>query len=169
MSPRLFLILTSLTSLVSAQQQPTLEQLNNSLSENYSFVERSLNQSGLNIEESTGEILFNASGFTVNVITPFKESYEVTQEIVTIVDLELNQSQVLRLEDVDSIFIKALLHGINNQSPEYKVQLTEPHILSLIPTDNSSSIQFIFNKERLKVMRYKDNLGIEHAIELTQL
>ena len=169
MSPRLFLILTSLTSLVSAQQQPTLEQLNNSLSANYSFVERSLNQNGLNIEESTGEIVFNASGFIVNVITPFKESYEVTQEIVTIVDLELNQSQVLRLEDVDSIFIKALLHGINNQSPEYKVQLTEPHILSLIPTDNSSSIQFIFNKERLKVMRYKDNLGIEHAIELTQL
>ena len=93
MSPKLFLILATLTFLVSAQQQPSLGHLNKALLKNYSFVERSLDPTGLKIEESRGEILFNAAGFTVNISTPFKERYEVTQERVTILDIDLNQSR----------------------------------------------------------------------------
>lgn len=169
MSPKLFLILATLTFLVSAQQQPSLGHLNKALLKNYSFVERSLDPTGLKIEESRGEILFNAAGFTVNISTPFKERYEVTQERVTILDIDLNQSRIINLEDVDSIFIKALLNGIDDQSPNYEVSLTQPNILTLRPIDNSSNIDFIFNKETLGAVRYKDNLQIEHSIELTEL
>jgi len=62
-----------------------------------------------------------------------------------------------------------LLNGIDDQSPNYEVSLTQPNILTLRPIDNSSNIDFIFNKEILGAIRYKDNLQIEHSIELTEL
>jgi len=164
-----FLLLTSVSSAVFSGPDLSLSLLNSSLKKNYSFIERSLDPNGLKIEESSGEILFNASGFTVIIATPFKERYEITQDLVTIVDMDLNKSQAIKLEDVDSIFIKALLNGVDNQSPDYKVANDQPNILVLNPADNSPPIQFIFNQEILGAIRYTDNLGIEHSIELTYL
>ena len=46
------------------------ELLNSELKKNYSFVERSLNQSDLKIETSSGKILFDPLGITVIVLTP---------------------------------------------------------------------------------------------------
>ena len=125
MIARIFYSLSLFSSLTFADQSNLADLLNEALSHNYSFVERSLNQSDLRIEESAGEILFNTSkGFVVNISSPFKERYEVNQDTVTIFDLELNQSRAMSLEDINSIFIKVLLSGLSSQSTEYKIM---PH------------------------------------------
>jgi len=165
----LFIVLVGFSSAIFSASDLSLQLLNSSLKNNYSFKERSLDPNGLKIEESSGEILFNASGFTVLVATPFKERYEITQDLITIIDLDLNQSQTINLDDLNSIFIKALLSGINDKSPEYSVTNDQPNILALNPADNSSAIQFIFNQDILEAIRYTDNLGVEHSIELTLL
>ena len=118
MIARIFYSLSLFSSFTFADQSNLADLLNEALSHNYSFVERSLNQSDLKIEESAGEILFNTTkGFVVNILSPFKERYEVSQDKVTIFDLELNQSRAMSLEDINSIFIKVLLSGLSLNPP----------------------------------------------------
>ena len=170
MIARIFYSLSLFSSFTLADPSNPAGLLNKALSHNYSFVERSLNQSDLKIEESAGEILFNTSkGFVVNILSPFKERYEVSQDRVTIFDLELNQSRAMSLEDINSIFIKVLLSGLSTQSTEYTIISHDSNNFSILPADNSPEIKFIFNKNILSLIRYTDNLGIEHGIELTRL
>ena len=56
---RLILIIFFFSPFTSAQNQISIDYLNNALKQNYLFVERSLNKSALNIEESSGKIFFN--------------------------------------------------------------------------------------------------------------
>ena len=147
MIARIFYSLSLFSSFTFADQSNLADILNEALSHNYSFVERSLNQSDLRIEESAGEILFNTSkGFVVNILSPFKERYEVSQDKVTIFDLELNQSRAMNLEDINSIFIKVLLSGLSAESTEYTIIPYESNNFSIVPADNSPEIKFIFNK-----------------------
>ena len=170
MIARIFYSLSLFSSFAFADQSNLADLLNEALSHNYSFVERSLNQSDLKIEESAGEILFNTSkGFVVNILSPFKERYEVNQDTVTIFDLELDQSRAMSLEDINSIFIKVLLSGLSSQSSEYTIMPHDSNNFSILPADNSPEIKFIFNKNILRLIRYTDNLGIEHGIELIRL
>jgi outer membrane lipoprotein-sorting protein len=170
MIKRIFYSLSLFTSFTFADQANIEDLLNEALSHNYSFIERSLNQLDLKIEESAGEILFNGNkGFVVNISSPFKERYEVNQDKVTIFDLDLDQSRAINLEDINSIFIKVLLSGLSSQSNEYQIKLNDSNNFSIIPADDSPEIKFIFNKNFLTLIRYTDNLGIEHGIELKKL
>jgi len=170
MIKRLFYSLSLFTSFAFADQNNIADLLNEALSHNYSFVERSLNQLELKIEESAGEILFNGNkGFVVNISSPFKERYEVNQDKVTIFDLDLDQSRAINLEDINSIFIKVLLLGLSAQSNEYQIKLNDSNNFSIVPADDSPEIKFIFNKKILTLIRYTDSLGIEHGIELKKL
>ena len=58
-------------SALADEISPT-DLLNSELKKNYSFTERSLNQSDLKIESSSGNIFFDAKGITVNVLSPFE-------------------------------------------------------------------------------------------------
>ena len=75
----------------------------------------------------------------------------------------------MSLEDINSIFIKVLLSGLSAQSTEYTIMPHDSNSLSIVPADNSPEIKFIFNKNILSLIRYTDNLGIEHGIELIRL
>ena len=52
----------------------SLSLLNAELKKNYAFFERSLNQSAMKIDNSSGKIFFDESGITINVLTPFEEN-----------------------------------------------------------------------------------------------
>jgi hypothetical protein len=62
-----------------------------------------------------------------------------------------------------------LLSGLSTQSTEYKIISHDSNNFSILPADNSPEIKFIFNKNILSLIRYTDNLGIEHGIELIRL
>ena len=161
--------LTLFSSFIFADSNHSVTLLNNSLSIDYSFIERSLNKSDLKIEESSGEILFSSSGFVVNVNSPFKERYEVNKDIVTIHDIDLEQSRKIKLEDVQSIFLNILLNGLKAESNTYLIKETDFPNFMVVPLDDSPAINFIFNQNNLRLIRYTDSLGIEHGIELTKL
>ena len=55
-------------SVFADQNQLSVSLLNSELKKNYTFVERSLNQSAMKIENSSGKILFDDVGITVNVL-----------------------------------------------------------------------------------------------------
>ena len=177
MIQKILFSLSLFSSSTFADNKDIADFLNEALAHNYSFTERSLNQSDPKIEESTGEILFqNEGGFVVNILSPFKERYEVNQDRVTIFDFDLDQSRTINLEDINSIFIKILLSGSSSQSTEYQIKPNDPNhlgwgmgVVSILPSDDSPEINFIFKKRKLSIIRYTDNLGIEHGIILTRL
>ena len=90
MITKFFLILAFHFSVFTAASSSSLDLLNNELKKNYSFVERSLNQSDLKIETSTGKIFFDNTGVTVNVLTPFEENYRVQDGKLEIHDVFLD-------------------------------------------------------------------------------
>ena len=104
---KFFLILVTFNfSIFTAASPISSDLLNSELKKNYSFVERSLNQSDLKIETSTGKIFFDKTGVTVNVLTPFKENYRVEDGNLEIHDLFLDQKQIVNINEVDHFFLK---------------------------------------------------------------
>ena len=143
--------------------------LNSELKKNYSFTERSLNQSDLKIESSSGNIFFDAKGITVNVLSPFEENYRVEGDFLEIYDVFLDQKQTIDIREANIFFLDLLINGIDKNSSEYKVNQTHNSVIEIIPNDGSASIKFFFIDKSLNLIRYKDSIGIEHGIELSPI
>ena len=169
MITKFFLILTFNFSVFAAASSSPSHFLNNELKKNYSFVERSLNQSDLKIETSTGKIFFDKTGVTVNVLTPFEENYRVEDGKLEIHDVFLDQKQIIDINDIDNFFLNILIDGIDDSAKGYSINQIDDSTLQIISTNHSDLISFSFLDNKLNLIRYKDSIGVEHGIELTPL
>jgi len=169
MITKFFLILTFNFSVFAAASSSSSDLLNNELKKNYSFVERSLNQSDLKIETSTGKIFFDKTGVTVNVLTPFEENYRVEDGKLEIHDVFLDQKQIIDINDIDNFFLNILIDGIDDSATGYSINQIDDSTLQIISTNRSDLISFSFLDNKLNLIRYKDSIGVEHGIELTPL
>ena len=169
MITKFFLILTFNFSVFAAASSSPSDLLNNELKKNYSFVERSLNQSDLKIETSTGKIFFDKTGVTVNVLTPFEENYRVEDGKLEIHDVFLDQKQIVDINDIDNFFLNILIDGIDESAKGYSINQIDDSTLQIISTNRSDLISFSFLDNKLNLIRYKDSIGVEHGIELTPL
>ena len=148
----------------------SIEHLNNELKKDYSFVERSLNQSNLNIESSQGKITFDELGVSVFVTSPFEENYRIEGSTMEIYDVYLDQKQVVDIKTSENFFLNILMNGILENSDEYQISL-KPSSIDIIGNDENNIVNFFFNKNEnsLRLIKYKDSIGVEHGIELTEL
>ena len=146
----------------------SVEHLNNELKKDYSFVERSLNQSDLKIESSQGKIIFDQSGISVVVTSPFKENYRIEGSTMEIYDVYLDQKQVVDIRTSENFFLDILMNGIVENSAEYQVSINANSI-DIIASDENNTVNFFFNENSLRLIKYKDSIGVEHGIELTEL
>ena len=169
MITKFFLILTFNFSVFAAASPNPSDLINNELKKNYSFVERSLNQSDLKIETSTGKIFFDKTGVTVNVLTPFEENYRVEDGKLEIHDVFLDQKQIIDINDIDNFFLNILIDGIDESAKGYSINQIDDSTLQIISTNRSDLISFSFLDNKLNLIRYKDSIGVEHGIELTPL
>ena len=169
MITKFFLILAFNFSVFAAASSSSSDLLNNELKKNYSFVERSLNQSDLKIETSTGKIFFDKTGVTVNVLTPFEENYRVEDGKLEIHDVFLDQKQIVDINDIDNFFLNILIDGIDESAKGYSINQIDDSTLQIISTNRSDLITFSFLDNKLNLIRYKDSIGVEHGIELTPL
>ncbi len=164
----LMLLAFSLSVVIHASTIST-DILSIELKKNYSFVETSLNQSDLKIETSSGKILFDQAGLTVNVLTPFEENYRIEGGRIEIHDVFLDQKQIIEIDQLDNFFLNILMNGIDKNSEEYSISSINDTTIEIISTKTSNSIQFSFIANKLNLIRYKDSIGVEHGIELTPL
>ena len=147
----------------------SLSLLNAELKKNYAFVERSLNQSAMKIDSSSGKIFFDESGITINVLTPFEENYRIEGGMIEIHDLFLDQKQVINVEQANNFFLNILVEGIDEDNPSYKVNIVDDEIIEIMSIDQKTLVSFLFFKNRLELIRYTDSIGVEHGIELRPL
>ncbi len=143
--------------------------LNSELKKNYSFVERSLHQSDLKIETSSGKILFDDRGVTINVLAPFEENYRIEGSSLEIHDVFLDQKQTIDIEQVDNFFINLLVNGIDVNSETYSINYINEATIEIISANSSDLVRFSFVANKLNLIRYKDSIGVEHGIELNPL
>ena len=147
----------------------SVEHLNNELKKDYSFIERSLNQSDLKIESSQGKIIFDQSGICVVVTSPFEENYRIEGSTMEIYDVYLDQMQVVDIRTSENFFLNILMNGIMENSDEYQVSINTNSI-DIIASDENNTVNFFFDENSLlRLIKYKDSIGVEHGIELTEL
>ena len=170
MIARLILIVFAVNFPVFADENKlSLSLLNAELKKNYAFVERSLNQSAMKIDNSSGKIFFDESGITINVLTPFEENYRIEGGMIEIHDLFLDQKQVINVEQANNFFLHILIEGIDEDNPSYKVNIVGDDIIEIMSIEQNTLVSFLFFKNRLELIRYTDSIGVEHGIELRPL
>ena len=170
MIARLILIIFAINfSVLADEDKVSLSLLNTELKKNYSFVERSINQSAMKIDNSSGKIFFDKSGITINVLNPFEENYRIEDGMIEIHDLFLDQKQVINVEQANNFFLNILIEGIDENNPSYKVNIVENDIIEIMSIEQKSVVSFLFFKNRLELIRYTDSIGVEHGIELRPL
>ena len=170
MIARLVLIIFAINfSALADDDKVSLSLLNAELKKNYSFVERSLNQSQMKIDNSSGKIFFDETGITINVLTPFKENYRIEDGMIEIHDLFLDQKQLIDVEQANNFFLNILIEGIDENNPSYRVNIVDNDIIEIMSIEDNTLVSFLFFKKRLELIRYTDSIGVEHGIELRQL
>ena len=143
--------------------------LNIELKKNYSFVERSLNESDMKIDSSTGNIFFTNEDISIQVLTPFEENYRIREDTIEIHDIFLDQKNVIDIKELDNFFLDLLLEGVDQASETYSVDIINDSTIQVFENNGLNVVSFSFIGNKLKLIRYKDSLGVEHGIELTAL
>ena len=143
--------------------------LNIELKKNYSFVERSLNESDMKIDSSTGNIFFTNEDILIQVLTPFEENYRIREDTIEIHDIFLDQKNVIDIKELDNFFLDLLLEGVDQDSETYSVNIINDSTIQVFENNGLNIVSFSFIGNKLKLIRYQDSLGVEHGIELTLL
>ena len=143
--------------------------LNVELKKNYSFVERSLSESDMQIDSSTGNIFFTDEDISIQVLTPFEENYRIREDAIEIHDIFLDQKNVIDIKELDNFFLDLLLEGVDEASATYSVDIINDSTIQVFENNGLNKVSFSFNGNKLKLIRYQDSLGVEHGIELTLL
>ena len=143
--------------------------LNVELKKNYSFVERSLSESNMQIDSSTGNIFFTNEDISIQVLTPFEENYRIREDAIEIHDIFLDQKNVIDIKELDNFFLDLLLEGVDEASATYSVNIVNDSTIQVFENNGLNVVSFSFIGNKLKLIRYQDSLGVEHGIELTPL
>ena len=143
--------------------------LNIELKKNYSFVERSLSESNMKIDSSTGNIFFTNEDISIQVLTPFEENYRIREDTIEIHDIFLDQKNVIDIKELDNFFLDLLLEGVDQDSETYSVDIINDSTIQVFENNGLNVVSFSFIGNKLKLIRYQDSLGVEHGIELTLL
>jgi hypothetical protein len=143
--------------------------LNIELKKNYSFVERSLNESDMKIDSSTGNIFFTNEDISIQVLTPFEENYRIREDTIEIHDIFLDQKNVIDINELDNFFLDLLIEGVDQDSETYSVDIINDSTIQVFENNGLNVVSFSFIGNKLKLIRYQDSLGVEHGIELTLL
>jgi len=169
MIARFFIPLVFLFSVFLDATSISTNLLNDQLKRNYSFIERSLNESEMQIGNSAGKILFKNDEVIIQVLTPFEENYRINKETIEIHDVFLDQKQTIEIDQINNFFLDLLIEGVDEDSEDYSVRIIQDSTIKIYENDSSSVINFIFTDNQLKLIRYTDSLGVEHGVELTLL
>ena len=137
-------------------------ELNIFFSEDLKFIQTSLNENKNSIDESEGIFKrVSKNNIILEIVSPFKERYFLTEEYIEIHDLEFDQIKNIPKEEFkNNLFINYLINGFDDQS----LQRTDENSFVIID-DGKNSYKFKYiNKNTLQV-RFKDNMDVTNIIK----
>jgi hypothetical protein len=131
-------------------------------SEDLKFIQTSLNENKNSIDESEGIFKrVSKNNIILEIISPFKEKYFLTEEYIEIHDLEFDQIKNIPKEEFkNNLFINYLINGFDNKSLQ---SMDENSFVIIDDRNNSYQFKYI-NKNTLQV-RFKDNMDVTNIIK----
>jgi hypothetical protein len=131
-------------------------------SEDLKFIQTSLNENKNSIDEYEGIFKrVSNNNIILEIVSPFKERYFLTEEYIEIHDLEFDQIKNIPKEEFkNNLFINYLINGFDDKS----LQRTDENSFVIID-DGKNSYKFKYiNKNTLQV-RFKDNMDVTNIIK----
>jgi len=131
-------------------------------SEDLKFIQTSLNENKNSIDESEGIFKrVSKNNIILEIVSPFKERYFLTEEYIEIHDLEFDQIKNIPKEEFkNNLFINYLINGFDDKS----LQIMDENSFVIID-DGKNSYKFKYiNKNTLQV-RFKDNMDVTNIIK----
>ena len=131
-------------------------------SEDLKFIQTSLNENKNSIDESEGIFKrVSKNNIILEIVSPFKERYFLTEEYIEIHDLEFDQIKNIPKEEFkNNLFINYLINGFDNKSLQ---SMDENSFVIIDDRNNSYQFKYI-NKNTLQV-RFKDNMDVTNIIK----
>ena len=135
-------------------------ELDNFFSGDLKFIQTSLNEIKNSIDESQGIFKrVSNNNISIEIVSPFKERYFLTEEYIEIYDLEFDQVKTIPKEEyINNLFVNYLINGFDEKNIERMDQN------SFVINDENNAYQFKYiNKNTLQV-RFKDNMDVTNII-----
>ena len=131
-------------------------------SEDLKFIQTSLNENKNSIYESEGIFKrVSNNNIILEIVSPFKERYFLTEEYIEIHDLEFDQIKNIPKEEFkNNLFINYLINGFDDKTLQ---SMDENSFVIIDNEENSYQFKYI-NKNTLQV-RFKDNMDVTNIIK----
>lgn len=131
-------------------------------SEDLKFIQTSLNENKNSIDESEGIFKrVSNNNIILEIVSPFKERYFLTEEYIEIHDLEFDQIKNIPKEEYkNNLFINYLINGFDDKTLQ---SMDENSFVIIDDRNNSYQFKYI-NKNTLQV-RFKDNMDVTNIIK----
>ena len=131
-------------------------------SEDLKFIQTSLNENKNSIDESEGIFKrVSNNNIILEIVSPFKERYFLTEEYIEIHDLEFDQIKNIPKEEYkNNLFINYLINGFDDKTLQ---SMDENSFVIIDNEENRYQFKYI-NKNTLQV-RFKDNMDVTNIIK----
>lgn len=131
-------------------------------SEDLKFIQTSLNENKNSIDKSEGIFKrVSNNNIILEIVSPFKERYFLTEEYIEIHDLEFDQIKNIPKEEFkNNLFINYLINGFDDKTLQ---SMDENSFVIIDNEENSYQFKYI-NKNTLQV-RFKDNMDVTNIIK----
>ena len=153
----LILILSSFS--LNLLSDSVLDKFNIIIKNDLTFNHRSLDSNN-EISESVGSLIHDGEVILINVDSPFKERYQISDKTIDIYDFDFNQSRSISLNELDSAILDYLINGILD---EELISKKTSNTISI--KDNQTEIHIELNNSNNFFIKYKDNLGITNFVD----
>ena len=136
-------------------------ELNIFFSEDLKFIQTSLNENKNSIDESEGIFKrVSKNNIILEIVSPFKERYFLTEEYIEIHDLEFDQIKNIPKEEFkNNLFINYLINGFDDKA------LISKDENSFVINDGKNIYQFKYINQSTLQVRFKDNMNITNIIK----
>ena len=136
-------------------------ELDNFFSGDLKFIQTSLNEIKNSIDESQGIFKrVNNNNISIEIVSPFKERYFLTEEYIEIYDLEFDQIKNIPKEEFkNNLLINYLINGFDDKA------LISKDENSFVINDGKNIYQFKYINQSTLQVRFKDNMNITNIIK----
>ena len=136
-------------------------ELDNFFSGDLKFIQTSLNEIKNSIDESQGIFKrVSNNNISIEIVSPFKERYFLTEEYIEIYDLEFDQIKNIPKEEFkNNLLINYLINGFDDKA------LISKDKNSFVINDGKNIYQFKYINQSTLQVRFKDNMNITNIIK----
>ncbi len=139
-----------------------IKLLAEALVKNYQFKEI-VYEKNKAIQKSVGTIVRLDNKLVVSISSPFSETYKVDEKNIEHIDHDLDQTQLIPIESINSSLLNVFLKVDYEELKELNIDMID-NMFTL--NEQNQKVEFFLENNTLKKINYFDNLDYRHEVIL---